>query len=200
MGEVMSRLEFSVMALAFSVRDAVRRPKKVLAQTGIRPGDQVLDFGCGTGSFSFAAAKIVGDRGLVYAADILPLAVERIALRLRKKGVRNIQPLCTGCDTGLKEASMDAILVFDTFHMCDAKEQILQELFRVLKPDGCLYFSDHHMKEKNIQLELTRSGLFRRTNKNPFFQTFLKTGPSGTPGLPVARKTIMETAQPAPAA
>jgi len=43
-----------------------------------------------------------------------------------------------------------------------------------LKPDGILSFSDHHMKEKEIVAEVTKSRLFRLSRKGQRTYTFLK--------------------------
>jgi ubiquinone/menaquinone biosynthesis C-methylase UbiE len=78
MDDTMSALEFNIMRFAFSVRDIFIPPVKVLDEARINPGDNVLDFGCGTGSYSFTAAQRVGNSGKVYALDKLPLAVKKL--------------------------------------------------------------------------------------------------------------------------
>jgi len=42
---------------------------KVLERIGIRKGQTVLDFGCGSGIYTIAVARIVGEQGRVYALD-----------------------------------------------------------------------------------------------------------------------------------
>ena len=42
---------------------------KILKKTGIKRGKTVLDFGCGSGTYTIPAAKIVGKEGKVYALD-----------------------------------------------------------------------------------------------------------------------------------
>ncbi|MCK4308341.1 methyltransferase domain-containing protein, partial [candidate division WOR-3 bacterium] len=43
--------------------------KEFLRDIGIREGQTVLDFGCGSGYYTIPAAKIVGSNGKVYALD-----------------------------------------------------------------------------------------------------------------------------------
>jgi len=64
-----SDFSFRVMSLKFRLRDFFRPPERILREAGIRNGMTVLDFGCGPGGFSLAAAKLVGPGGRVYAAD-----------------------------------------------------------------------------------------------------------------------------------
>jgi ubiquinone/menaquinone biosynthesis C-methylase UbiE len=73
-----SQLSFQVMALCFTIRDLFRPPEKVLKRMGLEPGQIVLDYGCGSGSWSLAAARLVEPSGKVYAADVDPFALQRI--------------------------------------------------------------------------------------------------------------------------
>ena len=74
----MSSLSFKFMGLFFKFRDLMTSPTKFLEHTGISPGWNVLDYGCGTGSYSIPAAQLVGPMGKVYAADIHPLAINEV--------------------------------------------------------------------------------------------------------------------------
>ena len=52
---------------------------------------------------------------------------------------------------------------FDIYHELSEPESVLQELHRVLTPEGKLSFSDHHLKEGADQIE--SQGLFRLSEK-----------------------------------
>jgi len=69
-----STLSFRLMALEFRLRDWLRPPLRVLVEADLHPGMTVLDFGCAPGSFTVAAARIVGPAGRICALDISPLA------------------------------------------------------------------------------------------------------------------------------
>ncbi len=172
MNKAMNAFEFNIMSFAFFVRDIFVQPEKVLDEVEINQGDNILDYGCGTGSYSFTATKKVGDRGMLYALDILALAVKKIDTLILKRKISNIKTICSGCITGLKKNHINAVLFFDTFHMCDNKESILKEFYRVLKTDGVFYFSDHHMKEEKIISEITQSGLFSLLSKGQKLYVF----------------------------
>lgn len=55
-------------------QDACLAPVLDLAldRAGLKPGEDVLDIGCGTGASLLAAAKVVGDAGTVTGLDIAP--------------------------------------------------------------------------------------------------------------------------------
>jgi SAM-dependent methyltransferase len=64
-------------ALLSEVLDAV------LQRAGLKPGDAVMDVGCGTGALSVAAAGIIGDSGHGLATDISAPMLARAAERLK---------------------------------------------------------------------------------------------------------------------
>jgi ubiquinone/menaquinone biosynthesis C-methylase UbiE len=174
MDKTMSAFEFNIMRAAFSVRDILISPAKVLDETRLNPGDTVLDYGCGSGSYSFAAAEKVGEKGKVYALDILPLAVKKMDTTIHKKNISNIETICSACHTGLESNCIDAVLFFDTFHMCNNREAIVSEFYRVLKKNGVLYVNDHHLKEEKIISEITKSGLFSLLRKGRKMYSFVR--------------------------
>ncbi|HEV2890626.1 MAG TPA: methyltransferase domain-containing protein [Frankiaceae bacterium] len=49
--------------------------RRLVALAGLRPGDVVLDAGCGRGAATFPAAEAVGERGRVEAIDLAPAMV-----------------------------------------------------------------------------------------------------------------------------
>jgi ubiquinone/menaquinone biosynthesis C-methylase UbiE len=156
-----SNRHFRLMSCKFKIRDLLLPRENILKEVGIEPGSQVLDYGCGPGSYSIAAAKMVGNSGTVYALDIHPLAIEHVKKQTSKKRLNNVKTVLSGQDTGLPDQSMDIVLLYDIYHALGDPNSVLVELHRVLRPDGVLSFSDHHMKEKDILVGMTGSGLFK---------------------------------------
>ena len=165
---------FKGMSFFFKIRDFISPRKDVLEEVGIKPGFHVLDFGCGPGSYSVIAAELVGASGKVYALDIHPLSSQKIREAAARKNLTNIKTICSGCATGLEDGSVDAALLYDTFHMLSNKQAVLNEIHRTLKPEGILSFSDHHMKEDKILPGVTNGGLFKLSVKGKKTYTFLK--------------------------
>lgn len=168
----MSSLSFRMMSLVFTLRD-FRLPRlEILKEVGIRDGSRVLDFGCGPGGYVTPASMLVGQSGRVYALDIHPLAIQRVQRLVASKGLGNVETILSDCQTGLPDASIDVALLYDTYHDLREPESVLGELHRVLKPDGVLSFSDHHMKEEEIIARVTSGGLFRLSNRGKRTFTF----------------------------
>jgi 2-polyprenyl-3-methyl-5-hydroxy-6-metoxy-1,4-benzoquinol methylase len=65
---------------------------------------------------------------------------------------------------------MDYVLLFDVLHHLTRPEAVLAEFHRILKPDGILAMSDHHMKDEDIKVIISGTGYFklRHRDKNAF--------------------------------
>ena len=174
MDKIESNLGFRLMAFGYRFRDFFLPRLNILKEVGIKPGFQVLDYGCGPGSYIMPLAELVGKSGKVYALDIHPLAIQKVQDIASKKQLANVETILSDCQTGLPDNSLDAVLLYDAFHHLSDPDVVLKELYRVLKPDGILSFSDHHMKENEIVAEVTNSGLFRLLGKGQRTHTFLK--------------------------
>jgi ubiquinone/menaquinone biosynthesis C-methylase UbiE len=157
-----------------SFRNAVSPPKKTLKEAGIQPGHTVLDYGCGPGGHSIAAAKLVGPSGKVYALDIHPLPIRTVQKKASRKGLKNIETIQSDCATGLQDNRLDIVLLYDTFHELNDPQGVLAELTHVLKPEGALSLSDHHLEEQEIIRGITESGLFSLLRKDEKTYTFKK--------------------------
>jgi len=90
--------------------------------------------------------------------------VEEMAAR---KHLGNVETILSDCQTGIPDHSLDVALLYDILHDLGDPQAILAELHRVLKPDGILSVSDHHMKEKPIVAKVTEGGLFAFERRGP---------------------------------
>ncbi len=169
-----SDFNYEVMCFFYKIRDFFNPPSKMLKEADIREGYNVLDYGCGPGGYSIAAASMVGDSGKVYSLDIHPLAIKKVKYKAIKRGLSNIETIESDCKTGLPDESIDVILLFDVYHDLYNKLQVLAELHRILKPKGVLSFSDHHMEKEEILSELTGKGLFKLKKEDRKTCSFVK--------------------------
>ena len=174
MDKPMSSFGFKFMSLMFKVRDIIRPRLELLKEAEIERGFCVLDYGCGPGSYIAPLEQLVGNSGEIYALDINPLAIKAVQKIAARKGIANINPIESDCNTGLPDNRVDVVLLYDTFHDLSQPDDVLQELHRVLKPGGTLSFSDHHMKEKDILTGITNKGLFLFLKKGKKTYSFSK--------------------------
>jgi ubiquinone/menaquinone biosynthesis C-methylase UbiE len=127
------------MATSFAV--SFVNPETLIRQIAdIAPGSSVVDFGCGSGYFSFAFAKAVGREGRVTALDILPSALEAVASRAKILGLPNVLTKRANLEkengSGLEAGSVDWVILKDMLFQNDDKAAILREAYRVLRPGG----------------------------------------------------------------
>jgi ubiquinone/menaquinone biosynthesis C-methylase UbiE len=160
-----SNLAFYLMAAAFRLRDTIQPPQKILKETGLQTGMHVLDFGCGPGTFSLCAARLVGNNGMVYALDILPIAIKHVTRTAARERLRNVQAVSGNEINKLTDGCIDMALLYDIVHHIPDIEQILKEIHRLLKENGLLSVRDHHLDEKVIIDRITAGGLFRLTQQ-----------------------------------
>jgi len=87
--DVKSRLEYIFLRL----RDRIGipfKPEEEVKKLDIKQGQVILDFGCGIGSYTIPVAKLVGERGKVYALDRQPFALKKLKKGPKKKGLKYI--------------------------------------------------------------------------------------------------------------
>ncbi len=98
----------------------------------------VVDFGCGYGTFSIAAAQMTA--GTVYAIDMDPGMVAATAARAASLGLGNVRTVERDFDadgTGLPDRSVRFAMLFNLLHT-EAPLRMLREARRVLAPGGKL--------------------------------------------------------------
>jgi len=158
-----------------------RNPYKLLRAAGLKPGQKVLEVGCGPGFFTIPAAKIVGEEGVVYAVDVHPLAIERVKEKIEKEGIKNIKPiLANASDTGLPDRSIDIAFIFGLRYIAGGLENVIAEIHRILKPGGVLSFEKTKGSEKKLIEEVKRGGfIYSGREGRIFLFTKAKDGENG---------------------
>ncbi len=101
---VSSAIHFKLMVLNFKIRDLLSPPRDSLTEAGIKRGNCVLDYGCGPGSYSIAAAELVGTEGKVYALDASEFAIQHVRRAASEKRLTNVETIRLDCFTGLPAA------------------------------------------------------------------------------------------------
>lgn len=106
----------------------------------------VADIGAGSGFYTFAASKIVGGNGRVYAIDIQKELLSKIKNEAIKKHLPNIEVIWGNAEspggTKLRDNSVDAVIASNIFFQVENKQAFVHEAKRILKPKGRLLFID----------------------------------------------------------
>jgi len=130
---------------------ALRETTVSLAQ--VKPGDSVLEVGCGTGTLTLAAKRQVGPSGKVFGIDVIPGMIE---LSQRKAAQANEDitfQLGSIDDIPFSENQFDVVMCsFMIFHMSeDTRRKGIAEIYRVLKPKGRLLVLDLALPAPPVQ-------------------------------------------------
>src|SRR4030067_786271 len=110
----------------------------------LKPGERVLDVGCGTGVLTRLAAGVVGEKGHVIGIDpatkMISIAKENAAIEKSRAGFR----LSTIENLPFEDNSFDCVLSSFMIHHLPPYLNLagLTEVYRVLRPGGCLLVVD----------------------------------------------------------
>jgi len=109
----------------------------------LRPGETVLDIGCGAAFDSFIAARQVGETGRVVSIDMTPAMLDKAAAGARGAGISNIE-FREGFAESLPvpDGSIDVVISNGVINLCPDKMAVMQEVSRVLKPGGRIQIGD----------------------------------------------------------
>ncbi|NLP11101.1 class I SAM-dependent methyltransferase [bacterium] len=160
-----SHLNFRLMTIEFWLRDRLQPPGKILQSAGVASNMTVLDFGCGPGGFSLAAAQLVQPKGMVYAVDIHPLALRSIEKAVQRKNLQTLQPLPGHRLSEVKKRSVDRVLFYDILHDVENPLSVLRCVHDLLVPQGKASVKDHRLDEDQIVHLMTQEGLFQLADR-----------------------------------
>lgn len=96
----------------------------------------VADFGCGYGTFTIPAAKIIA--GKIYAFDMEPEMIKAVKEKAKISNLDNVEAILRDFiseGSGLKDASVDYVFLFNVLHL-EKPERLLREAHRILKLGG----------------------------------------------------------------
>ncbi len=148
-----------------------RRAKSVAKHLSNYDSPLVLELGCGTGAFSQYILEEMPDLNLL-GIDVSPKSVEVAKERL---GAHKNTHFMVGDATSLANDSdsCDAVVGNSVLHHLPLQESI-NEVFRVLKPGGLLWFSEPNMMNPEIALEKNVGFIGRMTQTSPDETAFFR--------------------------
>lgn len=135
--EELAALPPSAIDWALGVGNPVRHAE-------LRPGETVLDIGCGAGIDTILAARAVGPTGRAIGLDLLEEMCERARRHAKDAGVSEWTEFVKGEmeDIPLPDASVDVVISNGVINLSPRKSRVLAEIRRVLRPGGRLAVAD----------------------------------------------------------
>jgi ubiquinone/menaquinone biosynthesis C-methylase UbiE len=122
-------------------------PQLNLESIGLRSGMVFMDVGCGDGFFTIPAARLVGEKGKVYAVDVSTSAINRLKREAAEKGLKNVTAK-VGASEETVFCNECADIVFYSIVLHDFRDpaKVLQNAKKMIKPAGTLVNLDWKKK------------------------------------------------------
>ena len=115
----------------------------------MKPGDVVLDIGCGAGMDLYFASQKVGEQGKVYGVDISEEMVKKARNNMQNLNLTSVEVTLAHSDSlPLHDESVDVVTSNGIYNLSPDKKAALKEAYRVLKPDGVICFSEIVLKQE----------------------------------------------------
>lgn len=126
-----------------------------LRYADIRPGETILDIGCGGGIDTIIAAHRTGPSGVVLGLDFLPEMLERTGSAVREAGLDNVVTL-EGEMEAIPRAdnSVDLVISNGVINLSARKARVMAECARILRPGGRLCVSDLTVEQDGLPPEV----------------------------------------------
>lgn len=120
------------------IRRWIQNPGRIVRDF-VRPGDTVIDLGCGPGFFTIEMAKMVGPSGKVIAVDLQPQMLAMVARKAKRHAVSDwvVCHPCQASHIGLN-AQAEFILAFYMLHETADPRTYLLQVKALMKPEARL--------------------------------------------------------------
>jgi SAM-dependent methyltransferase len=136
-------------------REDEERPSLALPALRLKPGDAVADIGAGSGYYTRRLAKLVGERGVVYAVDIQQEMLDLLTNKMAGLKIHNVKPVLGDVkDPKLPRASIDLALLVDVYHEFDYPHEMIQGICASLKPGGRIAFIEFRGEDSKVPIKL----------------------------------------------
>ncbi len=128
----------------------------ILKQLHPKPGEHILDIGCGIGKFAIPCAQIVGNKGGVTGLDLSEESLAKLRVDSKAQGLE-ITAICARMEELAQYVPndvFDAVLSSYALYYSDKPEQTIHEICRCLKQEGRLLVVGPDRKNNQELLDL----------------------------------------------
>jgi SAM-dependent methyltransferase len=180
-------------------RDEAGEAERVMNLLGVTGGLAVADIGAGSGYYTVRLARRVGPTGRVFAEDVIPDYLERLAQRVKSEGLSGVVTLVRGepHDPRLPPGSLDLALLVHMYHEVQQPYGLLWNLRPALRPGAHVAVIDarkqtevHGTPPDLLRCELAAVG-YRQTafydlQESTYLAVFAPPSPGSGPATPGA--------------
>jgi len=161
--EYIPNVAFKAMTFIMKLMDIlVQYSRKNFETLELKPGQTVIDYGCGPARYIEFASNAVGNAGRVIAVDVHPLAIAKVKEKIEKQNLSNVEAiLAEKYTTSISAESADIVYALDMFHMIEQPNDFLKELSRLAKRDGTIIIEDGHQPRTGTIQKIEKSGFLK---------------------------------------
>jgi predicted methyltransferase len=127
-------------------RDHWQRPSDIMQALDLKPGQVVVDLGCGSGYCTLKLSSLVGDSDSVIAEDIRRLPLIFLWARALSRREYNVKVVMGDPTDPHLPTQVDAVLILNTYHEFTDSHPILLHVYQSLAPGGRLVVVDREPK------------------------------------------------------
>jgi len=121
-------------------------PEKNVKELYIKDGMVVADLGAGTGAYSIASGRAMGNSGTVYAVEIQKDFLSKVKNSAIESGVNNVEVLWGDIEevggTKIGDNLSDRTIVSNVLFQVENKEGLMAEAYRITKSGGKMLVVD----------------------------------------------------------
>lgn len=123
-----------------------RNSRMIIELAQVKPGDKLLDVGCGTGNLTLTASRYAGAAGSACGIDPSPEMIQAARKKAERRGVEVDFRVGLIERIAYPEGTFDVIVSRLVIHHLpeDLKRKGFAEVFRVLRPGGLFLLADFH--------------------------------------------------------
>jgi arsenite methyltransferase len=129
--------------------------EKTIRLMDLRPGDRVLDLGCGAGWATRLMARRVEDQD--GSGQVIGLDVSDEMIRRAQAMPSDFENISYVCGSAQKipgpDSFFDKVLSVESFYYYPDQERVLRELFRVMAPGGRMFILINLYKDNHYSLQ-----------------------------------------------
>ena len=139
--------------------------KLVLKKLPLSPTSVVADIGAGTGYYSFKMAALV-PRGKIYAVELQDELISYLNLEAQSRGTKNIS-IIKGSEfsPNLPDTAIDLAIMVDVYHELAYPHEMLQNIYKSLKPGGKLLLLEYKMEDPSIPIKTLHKMSVKQVDK-----------------------------------
>ncbi len=160
------------------LRHKMQSPYEAACRHGIESGMKVLEVGPGGATYTFAAGKVVGECGHITTIDISEKVISSVKQQIEINNIANITPMVADVYAlPFDDNSFDLIYMIAVIGEIPDVDRAIKELYRVLKADGILAFSeffvdpDYPLEKRLIKRVIKHGFLLEKKLGNFFYYT-----------------------------